>query len=37
MADPSYDMILLDELNICLRYDYLNINEWSKPQRAEMM
>ena len=27
MADPSYDMILLDELNICLRYDYLNINE----------
>ena len=27
MADPSYDMILLDELNICLRYDYLNIDE----------
>ena len=22
-----YDMILLDELNICLRYDYLNIDE----------
>jgi cob(I)alamin adenosyltransferase len=27
MADPSYRMILLDELNIALRYDYLPIDE----------
>ena len=25
LADPSYGMILLDELNIALRYDYLEI------------
>ena len=25
--DPSYKMVLLDELNICLRYDYLPIAE----------
>ena len=25
--DPSYDMVLLDELNICLRYDYLDLND----------
>ena len=25
--DPTYDMVLLDELNICLRYDYLPIDE----------
>lgn len=25
IMDPSYDMVLLDELNICLRYDYLPI------------
>lgn len=25
ILDPSYDMVLLDELNICLRYDYLPI------------
>ncbi|CAI8419452.1 MAG: Cob(I)yrinic acid a,c-diamide adenosyltransferase [Rhodospirillaceae bacterium] len=25
--DPSFDMVLLDELNICLRYDYLDIAE----------
>ncbi len=27
MADPSFDLILLDELNIALRYDYLDVNE----------
>ncbi|MDX1434448.1 MAG: cob(I)yrinic acid a,c-diamide adenosyltransferase [Gammaproteobacteria bacterium] len=27
MADPSYQMVLLDELNIVLRYDYLPIDE----------
>lgn len=27
IADPSYNMVLLDELNICLRYDYLPIQE----------
>ncbi|HET6538237.1 MAG TPA: cob(I)yrinic acid a,c-diamide adenosyltransferase [Sphingopyxis sp.] len=27
MADPSYDMILADELNIVLRYDYLPLEE----------
>jgi cob(I)alamin adenosyltransferase len=27
IADPSYDMIVLDELNIVLRYEYLDINE----------
>ncbi|MBJ3784838.1 cob(I)yrinic acid a,c-diamide adenosyltransferase [Devosia sediminis] len=27
ISDPSYDMVLLDELNICLRYDYLPIAE----------
>ena len=27
MADPSYGMILMDELNIVLRYDYLQIEE----------
>ena len=25
--DPKYDMVLLDELNIVLRYDYLNLAE----------
>ena len=25
--DPSFDMVLLDELNICLRYEYLDIAE----------
>jgi len=23
MRDPSFDMVILDELNIVLRYDYL--------------
>ena len=27
ILDPSYKMVLLDELNICLRYDYLPIEE----------
>ena len=27
IADPSYRLVLLDELNIVLRYDYLPINE----------
>ena len=27
IADPSYSMVLLDELNIVLRYDYLSIAE----------
>lgn len=27
LADPSYDMILADELNIVLRYDYLPLAE----------
>jgi len=27
IADENYKMVLLDELNICLRYDYLDINE----------
>ncbi len=27
MADESYDMVILDELNIVLRYDYLPVEE----------
>lgn len=27
IADPSYDMVLADELNIVLRYDYLPLSE----------
>jgi len=27
MADPSYRMVILDELNIVLRYDYLSVGE----------
>src|SRR3954447_23115497 len=27
IADPSYQMVLLDELNIVLRYDYLSLDE----------
>ena len=27
IADPSYDMVILDELNIVLKYLYLNIDE----------
>ena len=25
MADPSFGLVILDELNIALRYDYLNL------------
>ena len=27
MADPSYDLVVLDEINIVLRYDYLDIGD----------
>jgi cob(I)alamin adenosyltransferase len=27
IADPAYKLVLLDELNICLRYDYLPLEE----------
>jgi cob(I)alamin adenosyltransferase len=27
IADPSYSLVLLDELNIVLRYDYLSLDE----------
>ncbi|MFV0624884.1 cob(I)yrinic acid a,c-diamide adenosyltransferase [Sphingomonas sp. ac-8] len=27
LADPSYDMVIADELNIVLRYDYLPVDE----------
>ncbi|WP_433911357.1 cob(I)yrinic acid a,c-diamide adenosyltransferase [Sphingomonas yabuuchiae] len=27
IADPSYDLIVADELNIVLRYDYLSVDE----------
>ena len=27
IADPDYKMVLLDELNIVLRYDYLQLDE----------
>ncbi len=27
VADPAYDMVLADELNIVLRYDYLPLDE----------
>jgi cob(I)alamin adenosyltransferase len=27
IADPSYGMVILDELNIVLRYDYLDLQE----------
>ena len=27
IADPTYRMVLLDELNIVLRYDYLPLDE----------
>ncbi|MDC8804170.1 cob(I)yrinic acid a,c-diamide adenosyltransferase [Halomonas pacifica] len=26
LSDPSFDMVLLDELNIALRYEYLNLD-----------
>ena len=27
LSDPSYDMVILDELNIVLRYDYLELDD----------
>ena len=27
IADPAYDLIVLDELNIALRYDHLDLGE----------
>jgi len=27
IADPAYDLVLADELNIVLRYDYLPVEE----------
>jgi cob(I)alamin adenosyltransferase len=35
MADPSYKMLLLDELNIVLRYDYLAIGEVVETLKAK--
>lgn len=34
IADPSYDMVLADELNIALRYDYLPLDEVLEAVRA---
>jgi cob(I)alamin adenosyltransferase len=34
IADPSYDMVLADELNIALRYDYLPLEEVLEAVRA---
>ncbi len=34
MADPAYKLLLLDELNIVLRYDYLPIDEIVETLRA---
>ena len=30
MADPSFGLVILDELNIALRYDYLDSPPWSR-------
>ena len=27
IAEPSYDLVILDELNIVLRYDYLELQD----------
>ena len=27
IADPSYDMVILDELNVVLKYDYLALEQ----------
>jgi len=35
IADPSYRMVLLDELNIVLRYDYLPLDEVLDTLRAK--
>jgi cob(I)alamin adenosyltransferase len=35
IADPSYSLVLLDELNIVLRYDYLPLDEVLEVLRAK--
>ena len=35
MNDPSYSMVLMDELNIVLRYDYLQIDEVLKTLKSK--
>ncbi|HHS82237.1 MAG TPA: cob(I)yrinic acid a,c-diamide adenosyltransferase [Devosia sp.] len=35
IADESYRMVLLDELNICLRYDYLDLDEVVRTLKAK--
>jgi cob(I)alamin adenosyltransferase len=35
IADPSYAMVMLDELNIVLRYDYLSLDEVLAVLRAK--
>ena len=35
IADPSYRMVLLDELNIVLRYDYLPLAEVLETLKAK--
>jgi cob(I)alamin adenosyltransferase len=35
IADPSYRLVLLDELNIVLRYDYLSIDEVTATLKAK--
>jgi cob(I)alamin adenosyltransferase len=35
MRDPSFDLVLLDELNIVLRYDYLALDEILAELRAK--
>ena len=35
MADPSYKMVVLDELNIVLRYDYLALDEVTATLQAK--
>ncbi|MGI9387497.1 MAG: cob(I)yrinic acid a,c-diamide adenosyltransferase, partial [Methyloligellaceae bacterium] len=42
IADPSYNLVLLDELNIVLRYDYLPLDEViavlrSKPEKTHVI
>ena len=42
IADPSYNLVLLDELNIVLRYDYLPVEEVievlkSKPENTHVI
>jgi cob(I)alamin adenosyltransferase len=35
IADPSYSLVLLDELNIVLRYDYLPLAEVIETVKAK--